>query len=212
MKISEKPNKKEAGGVLKWFVTLKPSCSLDQMNCALEVVRWISRHHLFEEFVDFFEVVKPHINLTLLKCYENARKQNMKIMDFINLYHDEVLLLLPDAALAKIIGHTGEWLEVETELQELVSSSELGLAIFGFAIKKTLAEVVAKTIMAKLEELVKSKTVGSDEVMRFRKALHVELNMIQNINALPERRAIEVIEYTASCIIDAGSGYGRMGQ
>jgi hypothetical protein len=54
--------------------------------------------------------------------------------------------------------------------------------------------------------------VGSDEVMRFRKALHVELNTIQNINALPERRAIEVIEYTASCIIGAGSGYGRMGQ
>ena len=54
-----------------------------------------------------FEVVKSHINLTLLKCNENARKQNMKIMDFINLYHDEVLLLLPDAALAKIIGHTG---------------------------------------------------------------------------------------------------------
>jgi hypothetical protein len=198
LKISEKPNKKEAGGVLKWFVTLKPSCSLDQMNCALEVVRWISRHHLFEEFVDFFEVVKPHINLTLLKCYENARKQNMKIMDFINLYHDEVLLLRPDAALAKIIGHTGEWLEVETELQELVSSSELGLAIFGFAIKKTLAEVVAKTIW-------------SEEVMRFRKALHVELNTIHNINALPERRAIEVIEYIASLAIDAWSEYGGMG-
>ena len=154
----------------------------------------------------------PHINLTLLKCYESARRQNMKIMDFINLYHDKVLLLLPDVALAKIIGHTGEWLEVETKLQALVSSSELGLAIFGFAIKKTLAEVVAKTIMAKLEELVKSKTVGSDEVMRFRKALHVELNMIQNITALPERRAIEVIEYTTSCIIDAGSGYGRRGR
>jgi hypothetical protein len=77
LKISEKPNKKEAGGVLKWFVTLKPSCSLDQMNCALEVVRWISRHHRFDKFVDFFAVAKPRINLALMKCFEHARKKNM---------------------------------------------------------------------------------------------------------------------------------------
>ena len=44
LKVAEKPNLKEACGILKWFSTLKASASSEQLICCMEVLRWLHKH------------------------------------------------------------------------------------------------------------------------------------------------------------------------
>jgi hypothetical protein len=193
LKVAEMPNIKEACGILKWFAGLKATASTEQLMCCMEVLRWMQKHHIETKFKDKFDVVKPGINATLLKVLENARKQGCKPTEFLRLYKDEVSLLLPKTALEVVTRHAGEWLDVEPELQELVSSSGLGMQLFGFAIKQTLNSTVRRELDSQLDLLKTSDTITSDLILKTSKNMQASLKLIPNVEAIPEKRIIEAI-------------------
>lgn len=161
--------------------------------CCMEVLRWIERHKIEKHFKEKFEVVKPNINATLLKVLENARKQGCRPTDFLRLYSTEVSLILPKTALANVIRHAGDWLDVEPELQELVSSSGLGMQLFGFAIKQTLNSTVAKELNSQLDLLQTNDKITHDLIVKTSKNMQCALKLIPNVEAIPVKRIIEAI-------------------
>jgi hypothetical protein len=191
LKVAEAPNLKELCGVLKWFATLKATASCEQLACCMEVLRWLHRHQVKDKFPDKFEVVTPFINAALMRSLENVRKQGCKPTEFLKLYSMEVSLLLPTAALQVVTSHSGDWLEVEPQLQELVSSCGVGMQLFGFAIKKTLATMVANEINKHLDELILEASITADLVMSTTKSMLSALKTVPNVQALPERRTIQ---------------------
>ena len=191
LKVAEAPNTKEMCGILKWFCSLKASASTEQLACSMEVLRWLHRHELKEKFPEQFEVVRPFINAALSKCLENVRKQGCKPTEFLKLYSQEVSLLLPSQALQVVTQHSGDWLEVEPHLQELVSSSGLGMQLFGFAIKKTLASMVAKVIQEHLDSLIMEKVITAELKLQKTKDMLSSLKLVSNVEALPEKRTIQ---------------------
>jgi hypothetical protein len=191
LKLAEFPNLKEACGILKWFTTLKASASSEQLTCCMEVLRWLSRHDIPSKYPEKFDVVRPAINATLIRVLENARKQGCKPTEFLKLYKVEVALILPQAALETVLKHDGEWLEVEWQLQELVSSCGLGMQLFGFAIKKTLGAMVCKEIEEHLKQLTQATKITADLVRKARQDMQAKLKLIPNVEAIPERRTIQ---------------------
>ena len=193
LKVAEKPNLKEACGILKWFSTLKATASSERLICCMEVLRWMHKHEVEKDFKDNFEVVKPSINATLVRVFENAQKQGCKPTEFLRLYSTEVSLILPKTALANVIRHAGDWLDVEPELQELVSSSGLGMQLFGFAIKQTLNSTVAKELNSQLDLLQTSDKITHDLIVKTSKNMQCALKLIPNVEAIPVKRIIEAI-------------------
>ena len=161
--------------------------------CCMEVHGWLEQHKIEKHFKDKFEVVKLGINATLLKVLENARKQGCRPTEFLRLYSTEVSLILPKTALETVTRHAGEWLDVEPELQELVSSSGLGMQLFGFAIKQTLSSTVAKELNSQLDLLMTNDTITADLIVKTSKNMQCALKLIPNVDAIPEKRMIEAI-------------------
>ena len=157
--------------------------------CCMEVLRWPEQHKIEKHFKDKFEVVKPNINATLPKVLENAGKQGCRPTDFLRLYSTEVSLILPKI----VMRHAGDWLDVEPELQELVSSSGLGMQLFGFAIKQTLNSTVAKELNSQLDLLQTSDKITHDLIVKTSKNMQCALKLIPNVEAIPVKRIIEAI-------------------
>ena len=195
LKVAEKPNLKEACGILKWFSTLKATASSEQLICCMEVLRWLHKHEVENNFQDKFGVVKPGINATLMRVFENAQKQGCKPTEFLRLYSTEVSLILPKAALHKVVTCSGDWLEVEAELQELVSSSGLGMRVFGFAIKQTLGSIVCKELNSQLDLLMANDRITADLILKSSKNMQCAMKLIPNVEAIPEKRIIQAIRY-----------------
>ena len=195
LKVAEKPNLKEACGILKWFSTLKATASSEQLICCMEVLRWLHKHEIEKNFQDKFEVVKPGINATLMRVFENAQKQGCKPTEFLRLYSTEVSLILPKVALHKVVTCSGDWLEVEDELQELVSSSGLGMRVFGFAIKQTLGSIVCKELNSQLDLLMTNDRITADLILKSSKNTQCAMKLIPNVEAIPEKRIIQAIRY-----------------
>ena len=198
LKVSEVPNLKEACGILRWFLSLKPTASTEQLNCCMEVLRWVVRHNLHDKFHEKVQLVTSSINAALTRCLDLARKQGCKPTEFLKLHSSEVAMLLPSAELEKVLSHTGEWLEVEPQLQVLVSSCGLGMQLFGFAIKETLGAMVCQKLEKHLDELIKSKTITPELVRTTSKAMLTAVKEISNVDALPVRRSIQAIRWVKS--------------
>ena len=180
--------------------------------CCMEVLRWLECHKIEKLFKDKFEVVKPGINATLLKVLENARKQGCRPTEFLRLYSTEVSLILPKTALETVTRYAGEsWLDVEPELQELVSSSGLGMQLFGFAIKQTLSSTVAKELNSQLDLLTTNDTITADLIVKTSKNMQCALKLIPNVDAIPARRMIEAIRDQQGGGVNKITVYGMCG-
>ena len=177
LKVAEKPNLKEACGILKWFSTLKATARSEQLICCMGVLTWMHKHEIEKDFMDKFEVAKPSINATLVGVFENAQKQRCKPTELLRLYGTEVSLLLPKAALNTVITCSGDGLDVEPLLQELVSSSGLGTRNFGFAIKRTLGSIVCKELNSQLDLLMGNGRITADLVLKSSKNMKCAMKL-----------------------------------
>ena len=130
-----------------------------------------------------------------MRVLEDAQKQGCKPTGFLRLYSTEVSLLLPKAALNTVITCSGDWLYVEPLQQELVSSSGLGMRIFGFAIKQTLGSVVCKELDSQLDLLMSNDKITADLILKSSKNMQCAMKLIPNVEAIPMKRIIQAIRY-----------------
>ena len=176
-------------------LNLKAAASPEQLICCMEVLRWLHKHEVENNFQDKFGVVKPGINATLMRVFENAQKQGCRPTEFMRLYSTDFSLILPKAALNTVITWSGDWLEVEAELQELVSSNGLGMRVFGLAIKQTLGATVCKELNSQLDLLMANGTITADIILKSSKNMQCAMKLIPNVEAIPEKRIIQAIGY-----------------
>ena len=59
------PSQAEAVGILKWFLSLIPSVAEEQLQCGLEVIKWIARLRVHELHAPEVVVCKDHMDRVL---------------------------------------------------------------------------------------------------------------------------------------------------
>ena len=136
-----------------------------------------------------FEFFNP-----LPQAHVNAKKSAMKPQIFLDIHSDICGLVLPMAAVSSVIEEHDSWLNVEDNLQAVVSSSCIGRKLFGFAIQQVLGQMVANKMHEALGSLWKQKAICEKEVLACKRSLLQQLEAVQNIDSLPAKRQI-VVQY-----------------
>ena len=96
------------------------------------------------------------------------------------------------AAVEKVINEQSSWVHVEAHLQEVVSSSNIGRRLFGFAVQQVLSSLVAIKMEETLHQLREKPIITTSTIMSAKKSMMLKVDAMQNIDTLPAKRAIKV--------------------
>ena len=111
---------------------------------------------------------------------------------FLDIHSDICGLILPMAAVEKVINEQTSWANVEADLQEVVSSSTLGRRLFGFALEQVLSSMVAIKMEEVLHELHLLPMINSSAIMSAKREIMLKVDAMQNIEIVPAKRTIKV--------------------
>eukprot|EP00971_Amphidinium_carterae_P191343 3796688-Amphidinium_carterae.2 len=104
--------------------------------------------------------------------------------------------VLPPAAVRKVLAvdeSKAEGLDsVATELDECLAASHLGTRLFGFALQNVLNKRIRETITSGLETLKQKDHVQRSDVVKCRKDIAEKIRALGSIDALAERRKVDV--------------------
>ena len=185
-------NDKELCGMCRWFLTLKPR-NIKQLSVCLEAVSFCVRLSLPSKHATRWAAVKQWADECLTVALEKSRTSKCADSTFVDLHRPALDLFMPKASLDKVLGSKGQWTVVADDLKQLVSSSAVGLQLFYVHIEGVVAENVAKSITAHVEQL--SKLEGPLDETAFLTARRACLKEVENIGCvdmLPHKRNVIV--------------------
>ena len=94
-------------------------------------MRYIVRVKAHETFADEVSHMKPHFSLAMQKSFQEYRNNNMSATEWWQKFRSLAALVLPLASVDELFACKTKWVDVETELVEVVTSGELGAMMFG---------------------------------------------------------------------------------
>lgn len=95
-------------------------------------------------------------------------------------------------AVDSIINEKGSWVNVESELQQVVATSTLGKRLFGFAVQQVLSTVVSNKMNDAIAAVMQQDLVTTDKIIAAKKTCIEQVESMQNIETLPTKRVIKV--------------------
>eukprot|EP00969_Alexandrium_andersonii_P224964 9935416-Alexandrium_andersonii.AAC.1 len=163
-----------------------------------------------EGFAEEIQVCKGHFDSTLCQALQNvglrvlafcslgfaplakqallkAKGNGISPKTFLAVHEAIVGLVLPMPSVEKIMQEKESFLNVERELQQVVSSSSLGLRLFGAQVRDTLAAMADRKIKEAIAQLT-SATITPSTVFECKKLALQSIQGLQNVAELPARR------------------------
>lgn len=187
---TRKPNQTEVCGILKFLLATKSTCKR-QLLVGLDCLRYCARLSLHQDFEDEWLLVQSHADRILGAAFHRAaRENNMDAATFVSLHDKLVFLVLPEEETNALLNCTGAWEGAAESLHKVVSQSQLGISMFGFAIGKVLAVSIDKLISAKIA-LVVDQPWTELSIASLKASILVEIQSMPNIDMLPDARTIE---------------------
>ena len=103
-------------------------------------------------------------------------------------------LVLPEAETRMLMEASSDssWLQLSDEIQKVVDSGPLGTRLFGFAYKLILGELVEEAICKHVRAMLKKTPIKEEAFVESMKQAKLAVADISGVEALPERRQIEV--------------------
>ena len=136
LSVGEKPNQRELVALLRMFVKIRPAANHDQLQLALELMRYVARHGLKTEFPDEVGAVAGQFDYTLCQATHGGLPNTMRLMAFAK------LMWLHDVGLLGGWGWTGEVGQVAHAKAENVRESLSKYIAFYFRFARVWANVL----------------------------------------------------------------------
>jgi hypothetical protein len=131
------------------------------------------------------------VDRLLCQAWKKARDvDKMGAETFCQLHGKILELILPADALRQLLGCEGGWLKVESHLHSVVSSSDLGMMLFGFALGRILSKTMHGHIAVRLDAF-SAQDIDEGSVALFKSQVVTIIEAIPNISMLPKLRTVE---------------------
>ena len=182
------PNKTSMIGMMGLVRKMNPRAA-KQLPCCLDWCRFVLRCDIKTHYPTVLEEMRAFHDVTLCAAFERGR---LAPLEFMELHQDLCKLVLPEAAMAAVVASQADWGAVSQHLNKLVASSQLGLALFSFAVVDTLAT----RLSAKITEQLAALDTGALkwEVVNMLRAKMVQAaEAMENVALMPSRRVVEVV-------------------
>jgi len=132
---------KELVAVCRVALDCKPSSSAQSCTFLVELMRTSARLGWRESFADEMEVLTEVLDQALVKTYAQMHAECMGPQEWWENFSDLAAHVMDTSAAEKILNETTSWTSVAAELEQVCTSSQVGLKIFGHAQVKVLNAV-----------------------------------------------------------------------
>jgi hypothetical protein len=135
--------------LLRGCLKTSPSRSMNACEALLEVLRYHQRTGMHTTFSSEFALVKPHLEMALLRQLDHFRGQEQSGHVWWKTAKKYGCVILPGAATQKCmdVPADGDWTQCVAELTEVVQSGPCGESLFGDALKTVSAGSCTSRIM-----------------------------------------------------------------
>jgi hypothetical protein len=193
--LVESLNALEANGVLQFALQCEASTSPEQARIVRSSFRILFRLEFNKNHPDLLKCVKSWLDESWLHLWTLGGKGNStKPGKFIMNNEPAIYLLLPeDACNAVKVVADDNFAGCQQQLMEVVSSSDTGMSMFGFAVERVIANTVETAIRAEAAKLRTRVGVLTTEALENAKIECLEqVQKLPGVDFLPEKRSPSV--------------------
>jgi hypothetical protein len=124
----------EMVGLARFFLELKPWSSDANLKLALAILKYWIRVSAENTYNDELDVVRPHVDKTLMAALSSMKSANVPMKVFWVTYSDMAKYIVNTTDVDTLLDVRGDWGQVGGQLEAVTGSSQLGMAMFGFAL------------------------------------------------------------------------------
>ena len=188
----------EMHGILQFALEQRSHTSFEQMRMSKALLALFARLDLCTIHPDEMKVVKQWMDDAVGFLYMKAKQVNMPPSKFIACNRELVGLVLPLDDVDVLVEHRGPWSEKQVELVAVVSSSELGRMIFGFAIEQVMGSIVRADTEVAIQAMLDNNGVITEAVYNTAKMKCIEsLEKKDGMAELSDKREVTILYRSA---------------
>lgn len=143
-------NQREFVGIAKVVCRENPKGGKESLKFCLAFVQWVATNGFKDKYPEEIEILNEFIDLTLCAQLASMKRAGLSPVDFWTLCKPSAGVILNVAHVDALFQVTTTWADVDDQLDEVVASTQLGRALFGFATASRLAERVKEVIEEKV--------------------------------------------------------------
>lgn len=151
----------------------------------------MTRHTLVEVFSQEFACYRTHADRTLASAWTAMKTKGFSLQNLWAAYKHLAVSILPVATVDSLLFVKGSWDSVQGDLQKVVES-ELGEAMFGFALCINTSSMASKTITDSIEATLGGRDITVALVEKARAEISTELDSLPNRSSLNAPRNIDM--------------------
>ena len=161
-------NQKEFVGLLRAAHKVSGTGKLSSDQLMVGIMKFIAKNQLAEKFKDEVKSMLQAFDPVLCRHYSSLKKSGVKPSTYLECNMELVCLLLDQADVLAVVGATGGWGKVKSQLARLTQSCQIGMAMFSFSEGVLAASGYSDLVDTELAKL--SVAIQKKNIDKFRKA------------------------------------------
>jgi hypothetical protein len=153
-------NQRSMVGLCKFFIRIRPATSPTACAIMVDFMQFIVRLGLQESYKKELVHLRGHFDECMVYCLASMKKDGLALKAFWQKHRKIAGMLVPPAAVDRILCEEGSWSAVSSELTLVSQSCRLGEKMFGFAAAYVWAGKLKDVVEHELAQLPGHITMG----------------------------------------------------
>ena len=180
--------------MLRLLLHMKPSCQ-KQLPVCTEILRWCLRWTVASSHAQNWRAVLPKVDMNLEIDWKRAvTYHKMKRSTYITTKKKLLELLIPEAVFQRLTVALQKpevtWADLKGDVDHVCAESNVGAALFGFAVGALLSQQVAGHCDAHFRQLDSATPWNVQEVGVVTSTLMATVDQLPNITMMPHQRDV----------------------
>jgi hypothetical protein len=184
-------NKTEVVGACTWAIGLSVT-SEKQLGPALAFLRWAASEKLKDNHPVEYEILLPWIESALLAVWGRGKTALTSPAAFVGVNREILGLVLPLVQLDDIVNCNNVYTSVRAQLDDVVSASPVGQAMYAFAMTDLLCDSVRVAIEQHVVSFLRENSLSVVLLNKYKYLATDACDKVANVDLLPARRIIVV--------------------
>lgn len=153
-------NQRNLVALFRCCMSMSPRHSSPFNELGIFLMEWVAKNKVDEKFPSEVKVLKGYMNACLLKSVADLKRHDMTKTQWFENYKHLARLVVDVEAAGRCFGCTGNWLDVQKDLELIVMSGELGQTLFGLAWSEVAGDKARLLMRSSLSDLKRQKELS----------------------------------------------------
>ena len=200
------PNQREAVGIFKACLLVRPSASMQQRQLVEETMSYVVRHKLQDVFPYEVSLMKHHFDICLQACWAIFQKTGHDPAAFWDRYGGIAQLVMDSSDTQNILQEKLAWTNVRDQIVRAIGRSGIERKLWGFAYRLMLSKDVGQLLHTGLQAL-KQPMLNLELVSTTKSKIMNDIQALQNLDMLPPKRKVSIFYRSVELQFDVPSNH-----